>query len=60
MTDAFNARNQETLHDTALTSDAMNAKNMDIYSWTALKNTAFRHTSTASQDAQKPPHQIKL
>ena len=26
----FNARNQDTSHNTALTSDSMNVKNMDI------------------------------
>ena len=34
-TDASYARNQATLHDTALTSDVMNVMNMDISSWTA-------------------------
>ena len=30
MIDVFNARNQDTLHDTVFTSDAMNVKNTDI------------------------------
>ena len=36
LTDVFNAKNQDTLHDTALTSDVMNVMNMDILSWTVL------------------------
>ena len=32
----FNAKNQDTSHDTALTSDVTNAMNMDIFSRTAL------------------------
>ena len=36
MTNVFNVRNQDTLHDTALTSDVMNVMNMDILSWTSL------------------------
>ena len=36
MTDVFNAKNLDTLHDTALTSDVMNVMNVDILSWTAL------------------------
>ena len=32
----FNAKSQDTLHNTALTSDVMNVMNMDILSWTAL------------------------
>ena len=35
-TNVFNAKNQDTSHDTALTSDVMNVMNMDISSWTAL------------------------
>ena len=35
-TDVFNAKNQDTLHDTALASDVMIVMNMDILSWTAL------------------------
>ena len=36
MTNVFNAKNQDTSHNTALTSDVMNVMNMDILSWTAL------------------------
>ena len=36
VTNVFNAKNQDTSHDTALTSDVMNVMNMDIMSWTAL------------------------
>ena len=35
-TNVFNAKNQETSHNTALTSDVMNVINTDILSWTAL------------------------
>ena len=38
----FNARNQDTSYDTALTSDAMNAKNTNIQSWTALTKYHFK------------------
>ena len=36
MMNVFSGRNQDTLHDTGLTSDTMNEKNTDIWSWTAL------------------------
>ena len=35
-TNASNIKNQDTSHNTALTSDVMNVMNMDILSWTAL------------------------
>ena len=35
-TDASNARNWDTSHNTALTSDVMNVVNVDISSWTTL------------------------
>ena len=36
MTNVSNAKNWDTLHDTALTSHVMNVMNMDKSSWTAL------------------------
>ena len=54
----FNAKNQDTSHDTALTSDVMNVMNMAISSWTALteyplqehQHHTTRHTETATPD----------
>ena len=55
-TDVSSAKNQETLHDTALTSNVMNVMNMNISSWTALTKYPLqeqqyhitRHTETAT------------
>ena len=57
-TDVFNAKNQDTLHNTALTLDVMNVMNKDILSWTALTGCPLqehwhhttRHTETATPD----------
>ena len=57
-TNASNAKNWDTLHDTALTSDVMNLMNMDILSWTALTEYPLqehwhhttRHTEIATLD----------
>ena len=57
-TDVSNAKNQDVLHATALTSDVMNAMNMDISSWTALteyflqehQHHTTRHTEIVTPD----------
>ena len=57
-TDVFNVKNQDTLHNTALTSDVMNVMNMDILPCTALTKYPFqehqhhmtRHTGTTTPD----------
>ena len=57
-TDASKAKNWDTSHDTALTSDVMNVMNTDISSWTAFTEYPFqkhqhhitRHTETAKPD----------
>ena len=60
-TNVVNAKNQDTLHDTAFISDAMNVMNMDISSWTALTKILPPGTPSAtSQGTQKPPHQIEF
>ena len=63
MIDVFNARNQDALHDTALTSEALSAKNTDTWAQShglPSQNTTFRHTSTTSQGTQKLPDWVKL
>ena len=57
MISVLNARNQDTPHDTALTSDAMNAKNMDIQSWIALTKyhlQAYQHNITRCIETATP------
>ena len=57
-TNASNAKNQDTLHDTALTSSVMNVMNLETSSWTALTEYPLqghwhhttRHTETATTD----------
>ena len=57
-TDVSNAKNQDILHDTALTPDVMNVMNMDISSWNAPigyplqehQHHTTRHIETATQD----------
>ena len=58
MTNASNAKNWDTLHDTALTSDVMNVMNLDTSSWTALTEYPLqvhwchtsRHTEITTTD----------
>ena len=55
-TNVFNAKKQDTSHDTALTSDVMNLMNMHISSWAALtkydlqehQHCITRHTEIAT------------
>ena len=57
-TDASNAKNQDTSHNTALTSDVMDVMNFDTSSWTALTEYLLqenqyhstRHTEIATTD----------
>ena len=57
-TNVSNAKNQDILHDTTLTSYVMNVMNMDILSWTTFKGYPLQeqwyhttgHTETAIPD----------
>ena len=60
MTDVFNAKNQHTSHDMALTSDAMTTKIRTYSHGLPSQNTPSWHTSTTSQGTPKLPHQVKL
>ena len=55
MTDALNANNWDTLHDTALTSSVMNVMNSDTSSWIALTVYPFQghwcHTTRQTEIA---------